>query len=56
MVFASIPSEQVEGLSAHLKQAGIRILPNSHLRLVTHLDISKSDIAKVVDSFSRYFG
>jgi threonine aldolase len=56
MVFASIPREQVEGLTAHLKQADIRILPNSNLRLVTHLDISRSDIAKVVDSFSRYFG
>ena len=55
MVFASIPPEQVEGLNAHLKQAGILILPSANLRLVTHLDVSAADVERVVTAFQGYF-
>ena len=55
MVFASIPREQVEGLTAHLKQAGILILPSANLRLVTHMDVSAADVGRVITAFQGYF-
>lgn len=55
MVFASILQEQVEKLAAHLKQAGILILPGANLRLVTHLDVSAADVARVIAAFQGYF-
>ncbi|HVC37861.1 MAG TPA: low-specificity L-threonine aldolase, partial [Gammaproteobacteria bacterium] len=55
MVFASIPPEQVDGLTAHLKQTGILILPNANLRLVTHLDVSAADVGRVITAFQGYF-
>jgi threonine aldolase len=55
MVFVSIPPERIRGLVAHLKNAGIVILPSPALRLVTHLDISNIDIVKVVAAFGSYF-
>jgi threonine aldolase len=55
MVFAFIQPQQVKGLAAHLKQADVLILPNSNLRLVTHLDVSRADIAKVIEVFKSFF-
>ena len=55
MVFASIDPRHVEPLSVYLKKAGIIILPNANLRLVTHLDVQASDISKIVDAFEAYF-
>ncbi|MGH8292823.1 MAG: low-specificity L-threonine aldolase [Gammaproteobacteria bacterium] len=56
MVFAAIAPEQVKPLSAHLQQAGILMLPNANLRLVTHLDVSAADVARVIGAFQGYFG
>ncbi|HLW74066.1 MAG TPA: beta-eliminating lyase-related protein, partial [Gammaproteobacteria bacterium] len=55
MVFASLAPEKVDGLVQHLKQAGIVILPNPNLRLVTHLDVSRDDIQKVMAAFKSFF-
>ncbi len=55
MVFANIEPEHVEPLAVHLKNAGILILPNANLRLVTHLDIQASDIPKIISAFGSYF-
>ncbi|MGH9350712.1 MAG: low-specificity L-threonine aldolase [Terriglobia bacterium] len=55
MVFAAIAPEHVNPLTAHLKQAGILILPNDRLRLVTHLDIQAGDIPKIIVAFNSYF-
>jgi threonine aldolase len=55
MLFASIAPEHATPLAAHLKQAGILILPNPALRLVTHLDVHAKDLPKVVDAFRAYF-
>lgn len=55
MVFAVIASEQVKPLSAHLHKAGILILANANLRLVTHLDVSAADVARVITAFHGYF-
>lgn len=55
MVFALITPEHVKPLTVHLKNAGILILPNPALRLVTHLDISAADVAQVIGAFQGYF-
>jgi len=55
MVFASIAPEKVDALAQHLKQAGIVILPNPNLRLVTHLDVSRKDVDLVIAEFRRFF-
>ena len=55
MLFASMAPEHAAPLTAHLKQAGILILPNSNLRLVTHLDVSRADVDTVVSAFKGYF-
>ena len=55
MVFASMDPAKVEALAKHLKAAGIAILPNSCLRLVTHLDVSRKDIDAVVAAFKGFF-
>ena len=55
MVFAAIAPEHVQALTAHLKNAGILILPNSNLRLVTHLDVSAAQVPQIVSAFRDYF-
>lgn len=55
MVFASIAAVHVKPLAEHLKSAGILILPNANLRLVTHLDVSSADVAQVISAFQGYF-
>ena len=55
MVFASVAPEKVDGLAKHLKAAGIVILPNPNLRLVTHLDVNRDDVAKVIAGFKAFF-
>jgi len=55
MLFASMAPEKVDGLARHLKDAGILILPNANLRLVTHLDVSRKDVDAVIGAFNAYF-
>jgi len=42
-------------LKLHLKANGILIGTGNPLRLVTHLDVSASDVDKVVAAFGNYF-
>lgn len=55
MVFAGIAPQHVHPLAAHLKDAGILILPGANLRLVTHLDVGAQDVDTVVAAFRAYF-
>lgn len=55
MVFVAVPPEQVSLLAVHLKKAGILILPDPNLRLVTHLDVSARDVDRVLLAFRNYF-
>lgn len=55
MVFASMAPEKVDALTQHLQQAGIVILPNPNLRLVTHLDVSRKDVDAVIAAFHGFF-
>jgi threonine aldolase len=57
MVFIDVPAEQLRGLDAHLKEAGVRAsigyLPS--VRLVTHLDIDDAAIDRAVEVFAEFF-
>lgn len=55
MVFASMAPGKVDGLTQHLKRAGIVILPNPNLRLVTHLDVSRKDVDATIAAFKGFF-
>ncbi|HEY4128585.1 MAG TPA: low-specificity L-threonine aldolase [Gammaproteobacteria bacterium] len=54
MLFGSVDPARIGGLAEHLKKQGIVILPNPNLRLVTHLDVSKDDVQKVIASFKDF--
>ncbi|MDA3917311.1 MAG: low-specificity L-threonine aldolase [Deltaproteobacteria bacterium] len=54
MVFADINADMFN-LCNFLKQKGVVIGTSSHLRLVTHLDISKDDIDYTIQTFKDFF-
>lgn len=54
MVFADI-GENAQALTTHMEDRGILIDRSQHLRLVTHLDISKKDISKTVKAFHSFY-
>lgn len=56
MVFVTIPAEAVVPLTKRLQENAIIISPGTTLRLVTHLDINRNDVERVVKVFSEYFG
>ena len=55
MLFATMGPQHAAPLTEHLKKAGILILSNPNLRLVTHLDVHAQDLPKVVDGVRSYF-
>ncbi|GAB6146992.1 low-specificity L-threonine aldolase [Desulfocicer niacini] len=55
MVFVSTRGKG-GGLSSFMKDMGILISDDDHLRLVTHLNISSNNIDTVVDAFKTFFG
>jgi threonine aldolase len=55
MVFVACAVEQSERLTRFLKEKEILITPGPVMRLVTHLDIQRSDVDKVIESTKEYF-
>jgi threonine aldolase len=55
MVFVKLDRAQTGALSAHLKERGILVAGRDGLRLVTHLDVSKSDVRRVVEEVKGFF-
>lgn len=56
MVYASVaPAVDVTQLAAYCREQGILISASKQLRLVTHNDISRSDIVQFIDVLKRYF-
>jgi threonine aldolase len=55
MVFCTIADGEMVPFRQHLKTNGILIGSGNPLRLVTHLDISASDVDRVVTAFGDYF-
>lgn len=54
IIFADIKAE-MKPFCDYLKTKGIIIGENNHLRLVTHMDISREDIDVVINAFKDYF-
>jgi threonine aldolase len=54
MVFADIKAD-IKSLGRFLKTKGIIIDMSNHLRMVTHLDISKKDIEETISAFREFF-
>src|SRR5690348_6422174 len=55
MVFCAVADADMRPLQLHLKANGILIGSGNPLRLVTHLDISASDVDKIIAAFADYF-
>jgi threonine aldolase len=55
MVFCTVADSDMNPLQRHLEAHGILIGSGNPLRLVTHLDVSTSDVDKVVAAFGDYF-
>lgn len=55
MVFARIPEADCVPLERWLKERGILARTRPTMRLVTHLDVSRDDVATVADAFAAYF-
>ncbi len=55
MVFISIAQSDLAGLHVYLRQHGVIIPRETHIRLVTHLEINRDDIDFIVSVFGKYF-
>jgi threonine aldolase len=55
MVFMETPASSGASLTAFLKDRGILVSGRGNFRLVTHLDISASDIQTVIDGVKAFF-
>ncbi len=55
MVFVDIGEADPHALDNSLRQGGVLIHANRQIRLVTHLDVSESDIETVIAAFKRFF-
>ncbi|WP_300460167.1 low-specificity L-threonine aldolase [Desulfobacula sp.] len=54
ILFADITADMAS-LGQFLNEKGIRIDNSNHLRLVTHLDISRQDIEETIEAFRAFF-
>ena len=55
MVFMETPEQSSTLLTSFLKERGILVSGRENFRIVTHLDITASDIHKVIDAVKDFF-
>lgn len=55
MIFLQVPPDRVAALVSYLGESGIRVLPNTAMRLVLHLDVSREDTQRAVKAFRDFF-
>ncbi|MGE5338260.1 MAG: low-specificity L-threonine aldolase [Gemmatimonadota bacterium] len=55
MVFVRMPQDRAAALAAFLRERRVIVLPNSPMRLVTHLDVDRAGIERAVRAFSDFF-
>jgi threonine aldolase len=55
MVFADLPTADVVGLAKHLREAGIVCSVGAHTRFVTHLDVDRAKVERVIDAVKSYY-
>jgi threonine aldolase len=56
IVYVNIPRQHVAPLAEHLAARGIRVSMAAHLRLVTHLNLSRAAIDTTLEAFRGYPG
>lgn len=56
IVYVDLPRHCLSGLAAALHESGIIASVNAHMRLVTHKDVSRQDMAYVIEVFARGIG
>jgi threonine aldolase len=54
MVFISLSPERAEGLRGFLRTRNILLPGGSHIRLVTHLDVTADDVAAVLQAVAEF--
>lgn len=55
IVYIDISAALCPSLARHLNEHGINATVKPHMRMVTHLDVSKQDIERTVSEFKRFF-
>jgi len=55
MVFADFPTADIVALSKHLREEGIVCSVGAHTRFVTHLDVDRAKIDRVVDAIKVFY-
>ena len=55
MVFVEVPPSDVAGLAGHLREAGVVCSLGAHTRFVTHLDVDRAAIDRLVAAVGRYY-
>lgn len=55
MVYITLPVERMAGLHPHLIAAGIRASVAPRMRLVTHMDVSRDDVRRVIEAFATFY-
>ncbi len=55
IVYADMAPEHCAGLAAALSENGISASVGPHMRMVTHMDVSRADMDKVLTVFGNYF-
>lgn len=56
IVYADLPQQQCAAVATALQENGISAGVSAHMRLVTHKDVSRQDIAHVIEVFARCIG
>jgi threonine aldolase len=55
MVFVDVPQADVAGLAKHLRDAGIIASVGAHTRFVTHLDVDRAKIDRVIVAIKGFY-
>lgn len=56
MVFVQLDEARGKSLATAAEEQGILLFPGAHMRLVTHLDVSRADISRVIAFFVEHSG
>ncbi|MBC7415880.1 MAG: low-specificity L-threonine aldolase [Herminiimonas sp.] len=55
ILYVDLPQHAVDALGPFLRERGIIATVGSHMRLVTHLDVSTADVERTVAAFKDFF-
>jgi threonine aldolase len=55
ILYVDVPADDVSGLSQHVREAGILALIGTRTRLVTHMDVTASEIDHVAGVFAGFY-